>query len=178
MSGKGDPDIKLIQKREANISIGPSTLRGQGPAGTIKGAREFLSQLDLKEFEEIFSEEQFDKRLGENTKKLMGQFPEGAKKNFGAARKALNIFLEHAFYNRFLSEKYNLHKLESFLELPLDNNNAKILRKRAGKNKLPRFRGIKYLESETHEKYQEYAKKLAKSEGIPRIYLDLKFWRS
>ena len=35
------PPIDKVQKRIANISIGPSTLRGQ-PEGTIKTAREFF----------------------------------------------------------------------------------------------------------------------------------------
>ncbi|MDI6902932.1 MAG: hypothetical protein QMC77_04275 [Methanocellales archaeon] len=36
---KEKPNIKLIQKRVANISIGASTLRGQGALGIVENAR-------------------------------------------------------------------------------------------------------------------------------------------
>ncbi|MDI6859344.1 MAG: hypothetical protein QMC85_02490 [Methanocellales archaeon] len=90
---KEKPNIKVIQKRVANISIGASTLRGQGALGIVENARKFLAKLDLREFKDI-SERQFSNRLEKYTNKLMEQFPEGAKNNWGAARKAINVFLE------------------------------------------------------------------------------------
>jgi len=42
--------IKKFQERVAMISIGPSTLRGQGACGIVKAARKYLADLNLAEF--------------------------------------------------------------------------------------------------------------------------------
>lgn len=167
-----------IQKRVANISIGASTLRGQGLPGFVKTAREFLIKVNLMKLDNI-DEEQFKNWLDENTGKLMEKFP-GAKNNWGAARKSINVFLENAFYDRFLEAKYNLQSIEDFLEIPMDkdvhegllkNNNYDI------RFNLPRWKGIKHLTPEDNEIYQNCARYVAKKVGKPRIYLDLRFWR-
>ena len=167
-----------IQQRVANISIGASTLRGQGPPGFVRTAREFLMKLNLGELDNI-DEEQFKNWLDENTEKLMEKFP-GAKKNWGAARKSMNVFLEHAFYDRFLAEEYKLYELEDFLEIPIDSHVNEGLLKNNNYDirfDLPGWRGIKNLTPEDNEIYQNCARYVAKKEGKSRIYLDLKFWR-
>ncbi len=175
--GKPDSFIEKVQKRVANIAISPSTVRKQGASGMVDKAREFLSQLDLGKFKNI-SEEQFDDRLEKYTEKLMEKFPEGAKDNFGAARKSLNVFLEQAFYNKFLAKEYNLDKLEPFLEVPLDNDVLTNLKKHSDRGELPTNFTIKNLNKEENGKFQKFAKNLAQQKGISRIYLDLEFWRS
>lgn len=171
--------IEDIQRRVANIAIGVSTLRGQGPSGIIQKARGYLSSSDfLKELKEISSKE-FCSFLDKHTEKLMKQFPIGAQNNWGAARKAINVFLESAFYDRFLTKEYRLDRLEIYLELPLDSNVTKCLMKHFGKTILPRWNGIKKLKRKDSNLYQEYAEKLAKKKGYKaRIYLDLECWRS
>jgi hypothetical protein len=47
----------LIQKRIANISVGPSTVRGQ-PTGTVNIASNYLQKINLKDFSNV-SEDQF-----------------------------------------------------------------------------------------------------------------------
>jgi hypothetical protein len=174
---KKDVNVKLIQKRVANISIGQSTLRNQGPQGTITIARRFLSKLDLRQFKNL-SENQFERRINTFTSKLMKQFPKASRKNWGAARKAINVFLEQAFYDRFLTKAYKLDKLENVLELPLDRDVTRGLREHAEQGNLPRWKGIKNLTPEDSQEFQEFAKRLAKKKGISRIYLDLAFWRA
>jgi hypothetical protein len=48
--------LKLVQRRIANISIVPSTLRGQSK-GTIKTTRSFFESFDPNVFEDIFKNE-------------------------------------------------------------------------------------------------------------------------
>ena len=108
----------LVQKRVANISIGPSTLRNQGKkdvAPTVTTiAREFLGVLKLAELR-YMKVDKFDEWLNDKTKDLEDRFKDVAPGNWGAARKAINVFLENAFYDRLLSEEYNLQKLVSCL---------------------------------------------------------------
>jgi len=108
----------------------------------------------------------------------MGQFPRGAKRNWGGARKAMNLFLEAAFYDRFLAKTYDLQKLREFRELPLDSNAIKGLKKEVGKRNLPGWKGIKNLKPGDCQGFQEVAKKLAHEKEISRIFLDLYFWRA
>ena len=84
----------------------------------VTSAREFLSKLDLTELSAIDAD-QFGSWLDMKTQNLMNNFPLGAQTNWGAARKAMNVFLENVFYDRFLAKQYNLEALENILELPL-----------------------------------------------------------
>ena len=174
------PDIKKIQERIANTSIGPSTLRNQGAPKVAEEARKFLSELPLMELKNITKEE-FESWLNNKTEKLRYQLPEGAK-NWGTARKALNIFLEEAFYNRFLAEYFGLDKLEAFLGLPLDSYTFEGLKGDKDGNKIdynfpqwpwPRIRYISSIQSEA---LQNYALELASFKSKARIYLDLDYW--
>jgi hypothetical protein len=166
-----------MQKRVANGAIGASTLRNQGPAGVIKTAREYLALLNLRVFRKVNTEEQFERKLDKYTVNLMKRFPKGARTNWGAARKAMNVFLEEIFYNRFLSKEYKLYKLGPFLEVPLDSYVIKSLVKEFGRSIKPRWKGIKKLNPKTSRIFQDVAKTVAKGKGILRVYLDLKYWR-
>jgi hypothetical protein len=170
--------LTLIQRRVANGVIGASTLRNQGAKGIVKTAREYLSYLNLEDFKDIPSQDKFNRLLNTRTEELKKKFPKGAK-NWGTARKALNVFLMRSFFDRFLTKTYQLDKLEKFLEIPLDGHVVNCLKKDDKKNKLPKWEGIKNLKKEDSNKYQEYAKGFAEKEGYKaRIYLDLIFWRS
>lgn len=169
--------LMFIQKRVANIAIGVSSLRGQGPAGTIQKTRCFMAKLKLRTFKDIATG-QFQRRLDKHTEELMKQFPKGARRNWGGARKAMNVFLEAAFYDRLLARAYKLQNLKQYLELPLDRYVVRELKTRAGKGNLPRWAGIKNLTPDDSKEFQAYAKKVAREKGIPRIYLDLYYWRA
>jgi hypothetical protein len=170
------PKIELVQKRIANISITPSTLRNQGARKMVDIAQAFLTGLELNELGKINSENQFRNWLNNKTSKLMNRFPAGAKTNWGAARKAINIFLEEMFYNRFLVEEYGLQKLECFLEVPLDNIVINKLIKEGRDKALPKWGGIKRLTLTDSRQFQEFARNVAKEKGTARVYLDLEFW--
>jgi hypothetical protein len=77
----------------------------------VKQAREYLKELDLTALQNL-GESKFAYWLDERTEELRRRFPEGAKGNWGAARKAINLFLENVLYDRFLSKEYRLDALE------------------------------------------------------------------
>lgn len=93
------PAISDVQRRIANTSIGASTLRGQ-KKDSVQKARGYLVKLDLTKLKNI-SNSEFTRWLNERTEELQKELPEH---KWGVARKAINIFLENAFYNKFLSE--------------------------------------------------------------------------
>lgn len=168
-----------FRERLANIAIGPSALRNQGASGVIDAARKFLAGLDLTQFV-VADEEQFLKVLDKQTEKLRTDFPDGAK-NWGAARKAINLFLAECCYHRFICQEYHLEKIEAFLETPLDSQVAKKLIKKAKENdeKLPRWQGLKHLTQSESNDYQQFAYQYAKKEEkLPaRFYLDVIIWQ-
>jgi hypothetical protein len=83
--------IRLLHERTAEVAIGPSTLRNQGAPGVVLAARQFLKELNLDSFR-TSTEQQFRARLNTATKRLKDRLPKKAR-NWGAARKAINIFL-------------------------------------------------------------------------------------
>jgi hypothetical protein len=124
------------------------------------------------------TESQFNAWLNRETLRLSKQFEGEAKNNWGAARKAINIFLENAFYDRFLWEEYSLQKLEDILEIPLDSN---VVGKLCGQlKKFKKFKNfrIKTLKPDDSKELQERAQEIAKNRHTSRIYLDLKYWRA
>lgn len=177
---KEKPNIELVQLRVANSCIGASTLRNQGAPGIVKKARRFCSELDLMELKNM-TDGQFQNWLRTKTEDLMRQFPEQAKDNWGAARKAINVFLEEASYNRFLHKEYELHKLQALLEIPLDNQVVKALKRDARKHgiryDLLRWKGIRGLTPEQNTRYQELASEMAIRKKTLRVFLDLEYWR-
>ena len=159
--------------RTAELSAGSSTLRGQGPSGTIPKVREFLKKVSPQEFK-VESQEEFRKQLDALTEDLSVIF---SKKNWGAARKVLNIFLRDVLYNYYLQNHFNFKTVENWLEVPLDGDVAKnLLADPEGKN-LPPWPRIKRLKVEVSDQYQAVARTIAKKEGIATVHLDLIFWR-
>jgi len=87
--------LKRIQTRIATVAIGASTLRNQGASNVVSNTREFLKRLDLRRFK-AKTAIVFRDALDRETNKLKNALPIGAR-NWGAARKALNIFLRDVF---------------------------------------------------------------------------------
>ena len=168
--------IRYMREYIANIAIGPTTLRNQGKLVTKK-ARNFLIKektVDLSIFRKI-KPSQYPKQLDRWTDLLRKK-----KIKWGTARKALNLFMIQAFMNKYLAKKYGMNKFRNVLETPLDSQASKFLRKKAeeaGRDKLPRWKGIKGLKQEDSACYQEFASDFSKREGIPRACLDILIWR-
>jgi len=144
----------------------------------INNTQKFLVGVGLQKFQGLDAEG-FNLKLDNLTRQLMKQFPATARKNWGAARKVLNLFLRDALYDQHLCEQYHLHEIEPHLELPLDGNVTKELRKRDKNGELPRRFKIKALTSNTSKRYQDFANKVANrgKYPCPRVHLDLLFWR-
>jgi len=123
----------MFQRRVAEIAIDPAALRNQGAPGVAKTAREFLATLDFLRFARCGNQSVFAEELDRQTDLLKNRFPEGAQ-HWGTARKALNLFLEEAYYHRFLCEAYGLERIEEFLEVPLDSQVADFLKRRQKNN--------------------------------------------
>lgn len=166
---------KLL-KRIAVLTIGPSALRNQGAAGVLEKARAYLTRLDPARF--VVSEErQFKARLNGHTRALRRTLPKEARR-WGAARKALNLFLRDVSYNFYLARAYRMARVRQWLEVPLDASVAKGLRSDPLGANLPRWPGIKDLRPSQSARYQRVAAAIAKEKGIARVDLDLWYWRA
>ncbi len=164
-----------MHERTAELAIGTSTLRNQGAPGVVSAAREFLKELDLDLFR-VRNRDSFHARLSAATRRLKGRLPKRAR-NWGAARKALNIFLRDALYNHYLRSRHGLERLEEWLEVPLDRDVATALRRETQGASLPRWKTIKRLTPKISRRYQAVAQVVARRKGTQRVHLDLYYWR-
>ena len=131
--------------------------------------------MDLKRYSQI-SNEQFQQQLDKDTNHLLTKFKIKAKP-WGTARKAINLFLRDALYNKYLSKNYKLDKVEPFLELPLDSIVAKSLKKLSDNTKELRYwPGLKHLTKEISQKYQNVAQKCATKQHLSKVHLDIILW--
>ncbi len=169
--------LRLLQHRTAYLSIGKSSLRNQGAPGVIAVSREYLQNMELKKLAKISSEKSFKKYLDEHTNNLKKSFPQKANKNWGAARKAINLFLRDCLYNSYLCDKYKISDLEKLFEVPLDSYVAKEIYRLHSKE-VPRWKSIKSLTPEISAKYQTAAAKTSTKEKVSRVHLDIKYWRN
>lgn len=168
--------LLTIHNRTAEAAVGPSALRNQGASGVIRMAREYFKRLDLMTFA-ASNERDFARKLDAASHDLRKKFPKGAK-NWGAARKALNLFLRDALYNTFLCRHYRLRNIEPWLEIPLDKFVAAGLHRDYSGEDLPKWNGIKSLTPENSLAFQRAAKVVAEEKGIARVHLDLFYWRA
>jgi hypothetical protein len=173
--------INSMRERVAETAAGTTALRNQGK-GVIPKAKEFLKLLDPKKFADCKTEEQFKALLDKKTIALRETFPGKAKRNWGAARKVLNLYLRDMLYNRYLCSHFGFCHLEKWLEVPLDSWMAKGIHHDDASGTLPSWNdtGIKHLNPEVSDKYQKAAKHLAAKPNnrFPRIHLDIVYWRN
>ncbi len=167
--------LQLLQKRIGSTSVGPSTARGMGPAGTIQAARKYLQGVDISRFVKR-NESAFQSELETATSELKKALPKGAQ-HWGSARKFLNIFLRNCTYNRYVCEQHRLEKIESWLEVPIDSHVVKGLKKEGRRGDLPRWKTVVGLTPGEHSAYQTFASEVAEREGVLRAHLDVKYWR-
>ena len=165
--------IETVQRRVAVVAIGPSTLRGQ-IRGTVAACREFLASLPLEQLP-ASSAGRFQDWLDRQTEDLLDQLP-ASDRPWGAARKALNIFLRDSLYNQYLNASYGLDRAEPWLEIPLDSAVARGFGAAAGQHALPQWPGVKHLTREVSDEYQRFAAEHACSLGVARVNLDMYLW--
>ena len=167
--------LEILQKRTASGAVTPSAARNMGPKGTVRAARHFLANVVLKDVGS--SGEDYSELLDGLTSKLVLALPKGAQ-HWGAARKFLNIFLRDATYNIYLREAYQLDRIESRLEVPLDSHVAAELKRAKPKGtSLPRWKTVISVDSRTNNTYQDAARQVAKLEKIAPVHLDVVAWR-
>jgi hypothetical protein len=166
---------RVIQSFVATESVGPATLRSQGAKGMVRISQTYLSSLNLRRFSTTVAGV-FADQLDQATEELRMLFPRGGR-NWGSARKPLNIFLRNALYNQFLCQRYGLSKAISFFEVPLDSIVAGQLREMDTQHSLPRWPGVKYLDRETNEIFQTYLATLAAQHRLHRVHLDVYLWQ-
>ena len=165
--------ISTMQRRVATVAIGPSTLRGQGK-GVIQATQDFLARLSLARIP-ASGEARFRVWLDRQTESLLDALPI-KNRPWGAARKAINIFLRDALYNRYLAHRFGLRKLEPWLEIPLDSAVAKGLKRLAGRGVLPPWPGLKHLRKDISDEYQAVAFEMASRKGMAKVHLDMYLW--
>jgi len=176
MGSPGD-FLNTVQCYVAVQAIGPSSLRNQGSPGVIDAARRFLSKIKLSDFV-TSGEREFLSQLDEQTVLLLHNLPKKAQ-NWGAPRKALNLFLRDAIYNQYLASEFNLHRIESWLEIPLDSAVARGLRaikEEEGGGELPDWPGLKQLTPSISSMFQSFAENTARNRGHARVHLDIYLW--
>lgn len=165
---------RVLLARTVEAAIGPSSLRNQGSKCVIERARDYLRGLDYHRF--VSNKRQdFDNELNIHTNQLKHFFPKGAR-HWGSARKALNLVLRDILYNKYLDKQYHFHRIEKWLELPLDSYVAKALRMRM-KNKIPKWIGVIHLKPEENSIFQNAAREMAREMDLNPIHLDIYLWR-
>lgn len=176
--------LAAIRRRVAQVAIGPSSLRNQGAPGVISAARAYFEEcIDLHDFMQAMAEEvSYQSWLNHQTKALMKRLPAGGD-HWGAARKALNLFLRDVCYNTLLAGELGIprspaafNRAVRWLEIPLDKDVAKGIR--ANAPDAPRWQGIRSLTPADSRLYQAAAQRIASDMGTARIQLDLVFWRA
>jgi hypothetical protein len=163
------------KRHVAQLAANGSSLRNQGAPGVVEAARGFLEALDLSTFVTA-GPAGFADLLDTTTAALRAWFPKGAR-NWGAARKVLNLFLRDCLYNIYLAKAHGLLRLRPLLEVPLDSQVADGLRATSLGRVLPRWPGLKRVTQAQNSEYQQAAAAIAKSLGVARVDVDLWYWR-
>jgi len=162
--------VEILQEFLAIETVGPSALRGQG-GGVLKPVQKHLgSDVDLRSIPRR-SRQAFADWLDHQTVRI-------PRARWGAARKALNLFIRGCTYNHYLRSEFRLGgNVEKWLEIPLDGVIARSLKRQAGRGMLPPWLGLKNLTREHHAEFQRYAEGLCQSRGIrSRAFLDHYLW--
>jgi hypothetical protein len=166
--------IPNIQKFVAIAAVGVSALRGQGK-GVLKSTQKYLGELDLSTLKDINTNVDIISWLDKQTEEILDCMPV-MNRPWGAARKALNLFLRDCLYNKYLCQEYKMDRLEKWLEIPLDSLVANGLQKKAEKGLLPRWPGLKHLKKEISDQYQDTAQSFADKNEIARVHMDVALW--
>jgi hypothetical protein len=176
--------IVAMHRRVAQVAIGSSALRNQGAPGVVGRCRSYMEhKVNLRGFAKALQDERaFGRWLDKHTEALVADLPVKAKR-WGAARKAINLFLRDVCYNTVLAHHIGLsndpaqfNKAIQWLEVPLDKDVAIGLRKEYPT--LKKWPGIRYVCPAESKEYQAKAMQMAKAHRTVRIHLDLTLWRA
>lgn len=166
------PNIEQVQRYVATVAIGPTTLRKmRGTKGKLDKARRFLAEINLG----MLSHQNFSSLLDKHTNSLAEIFVYNeVEKNWGAARKVVNIFFRDATYNVWLRTQYALEKIEPSLECPLDKFSMTAIKREAELQlTVP---AVSQLSPADSAKFQCAALKIAAKLNQHRVHIDLAFW--
>lgn len=177
------PKDLLTQMREwaAYGSVGPSTVRGPGRAGLGPRLRKLLQHVDLQMLLSCRTGD-FSEWLNAETDRLE-RLASRCNGEWGVVRKVLNIFLRNATYNKHLCEHFQLQRFEPVLEVPLDSYTANGIISLSPLNSLPRWQGLKRLEQDESDQFQNRARDIASEwsrmpgmSRMVRVHLDTYLW--
>lgn len=170
--------IRDLQKFVAVAAVGASVLRGRNRAGEARRIQGRLATLDLATVATL-NETAFADWLDRTTADLISDRIE-----WGAVRKAVNLFLRDCLYNKYLNSHYGLDRIEKWLEIPLDSVVAGALID--DEPSLPRWTGLNHLIEKQSRLYQEHAREMAArrtaagpKEQLPAeaaVHLDIGLW--
>jgi hypothetical protein len=166
--------LAKLQRFVAESMISHSALRNVGAAGAVQRARDFLALLSLRGLHRVKSAGYLS-WLDSNTERLRLSLPPPAQR-WGAARKAMNIFMRSVTYTTPLAEAYRLQHLLPYLEVPLDRDVAIGLKMRQG-NTVAVWKSIVSLTPDIHRRYQRAAMCDAQERRVHRADLDVFYWR-
>ena len=165
--------LHAAHSRVARLAIGPSTVRGKKGKGVIQNSRRFLRSIRLQSFG--VSDAAFRRVLNRTTDQLARKLPKHSRQ-WGLARKVLNIFLRDCLYNFYLRRAHSLHRAERFLELPLDSITARQVRQDTRRKKPTAWPGVRRLPKTLSDEYQNAAQEIARKKGMARLHLDALWW--
>lgn len=165
--------ITTLQRMVAVTAVGPSALRGQGK-GVLGAAQDFLARLSLARLPKS-NAKRFRAWLDRRTEALLDVLPV-ENRPWGAARKAVNLFLRDALYNQYLCSHFKLQSVEPWLEVPLDSAVARGLKSRGKRGELPQWPGLKNLKSNVSDRFQDFATQYAEQKDVARVHLDMYLW--
>jgi hypothetical protein len=166
--------LAQLQRFTASAMITPSALRNVGAPGVVHCAQDFLAALSLRDLAGL-NGERYRAWLDDQTERLRTRFPADAQK-WGAARKAVNIFVRTAGYTTPLAEAYHLAPLLPLLEVPLDKDVATALGRTPEGADLPAWVSIVSLTAERSRMYQDVASAVARRMNVHRADLDVYYW--
>ena len=169
--------LALIQRFTAIQAVSPSSVRGQ-PEKTLEKIHGYLGRLRLGRLagkDSVHYHRWLEARTRQLQKKLGGR-----KKQWGVARKAMNLFMRSCLYNTCLSREFHLTQVQRYMEIPLDSAVARGLKeesKKEGQVEFPLWQGLIGLDLELSCEFQQAAEKRARKVGLPgRVFLDNYLW--
>lgn len=167
--------LEFIIRRNARVVAGPSATRGRNNAGVGAVAREYLSGINLAKFA-TNNASRFAVALDGETEGLRRAFPPRASKNWGLARKLVNLFLRDCLYTVYLEKSFRLSQAEPLLELPLDSITGTKLCNTVGNGQHLRWRGVSKLNRDVNALMQAAASEEATRRKTCRVHLDAVWW--
>ncbi len=168
---RDDNFVETVKKMVAREAVGVTAMRGQAK-GTLKAVHGYLDAIDLSSIN-VKNENDYIRWLDGHTCQLLEILP-GRLKPWGAARKALNLFMRTALYNRYLNDEFKLERVEKRMEIPLDSAVAKGLKKEG--SHLPQWPGLRRLTRDVSDQFQSVAQSVAARRKIATVHLDMYLW--